>query len=478
MNTPHLGLKVSSDTSQVNFVIGNANTSTSGQIIDTIGSALKLGVFAYAAAMKGGSSAASQQTQQTQQTQQSAQPKGVTITPEQKVQLELSKTDAKLEGLKEQLQNANSEVTRLTKATNENDIKAKEIEVNKLKDELYTKDGAYQENVSKVIACEQKVTTATSTLENATNTYNSISGEIASLKQTKAGQDALVEAGGPNAEKAKNYSERLKEQIDQKEIIQAQAKKDMEKAGKALVDATKEKTDLQEKMPKYQEIQNTKVAYDNQNAELTSLKNGLAANQGALKKLTESVIPGLKQQVLELEKHSQSLNDQLLEFSANEVLAQKEINQNVSNSAKKYNDANNKDGNWWKRNMPTWLGGSNKANKAQYKTNHEAKKTYATELKNDYGVDVKDYLKNNRTNNTLNYVQKNKCMGLYNYIDKLYKKNSQIKETEIADNLKSYADKIMKENPRNKEAALKKAGFSKDQIDSLVKEHDQEYVNT
>lgn len=469
-NIPHLGLKVSSDTSQV--FIKQSTGAGWGDAAGLLVSSIFSGISA-ASSVEG-----TQKTQQSQQTQQSAQPKGVTITPEQKVQLELSKTDAKLEGLKEQLQNANSEVTRLTKATNENDIKAKEIEVNKLKDELYTKDGAYQENVSKVIACEQKVTTATSTLENATNTYNSISGEIASLKQTKAGQDALVEAGGPNAEKAKNYSERLKEQIDQKEIIQKQAKNDMEKAGKALVDATKEKTDLQEKMPKYQEIQNTKVAYDNQNAELTSLKNGLAANQGALKKLTESVIPGLKQQVLELEKHSQSLNDQLLEFSANEVLAQKEINQNVSNSAKKYNDANNKDGNWWKRNMPTWLGGSNKANKAQYKTNHEAKKTYATELKNDYGVDVKDYLKNNRTNNTLNYVQKNKCMGLYNYIDKLYKKNSQIKETEIADNLKSYADKIMKENPRNKEAALKKAGFSKDQIDSLVKEHDQEYVNT
>lgn len=438
-----------------------SNSSTGNQVANTfINTVFGFGAIALTGAMaKKGTS--NTQTKQTQETEQ----KNPVQTEYQKVSVELSQCDGTLEGLKEQLKTANDEVIRLTKATNENEIKAKEAEVNKLKEELYTKNGAYQEDVSKVVACDEKVATATSTLETATNNYNSISSEIASLKQTKAGQEALIKGGNPNAEKAKEYSARLDEQIKQKEIIQTQAKKDMEVAKTALENANTEKSKLQKEMgPKYQEIQNTKASYDKQNAELTSYKNGLAANQTALKNLTETVLPKLKNQIAELEQHSMALNDKLLEISGKDALAEQETNNDIKNNAKEYNDAKNNDGNWWKRNMPTWLGGSNKANKAEYKKNHEAKKAIATGLKQDYDINVKDYLKTNKTNNTLNYVKANNCKGLYNYIEKLYKNNPSITDAEIKSNLDTLAKNIIKDNKTNAKAALQKAGFSDDQI--------------
>ena len=114
--------------------------------------------------------------------------------------------------------------------------------------------------------------------------------------------------------------------------------------------------------------------------------------------------------------------------------------------------------------MPTWLGGSNKANKAEYKKNHEAKNAIATGLKQDYDINVKDYLKTDKTTNTLNYVKANNCKGLYNYIEKLYKNNPSITEAEIETNLKTLADNIIKNNRANAKVALKKAGFSDNQI--------------
>ena len=418
------------------------------------------GMLGVAAAIKGKGTAGTQ-TKQTQEAEQ----KNPIQTEYQKVTIQLAQCDGTLKGLREQLKTANKEVIRLTKATDENEIKAKEAEVNKLKEELYTKNGAYQENVSKVVACDEKVATATSTLETATNNYNSISSEIASLKQTKAGQEALIKGGNPNAEKAKEYSARLDKQIEQKEIIKTQAEKDMKVAQKALENANTKKSELQKDMgPKYQEILNTKASYDKQNAELTSYKNGLTANKTALKNLTETVLPKLKVQIADLEQHSMELNDDLLEISGKDALAQQETNNEIKDYAKKYNDAKNNDGNWWKRNMPTWLGGSNKANKAEYKKNHEAKNAIATGLKQDYDINVKDYLKTDKTTNTLNYVKANNCKGLYNYIEKLYKNNPSITEAEIETNLKTLAKNIIKDNKTNAKAALQKAGFSDDQI--------------
>lgn len=448
-------------TPDINMINSKSNSSTGNQVANTfINTVFGFGAIALSGAMaKKGTS--NTQTKQTQEAEQ----KNPTLTEYQKVTIQLTQCDGTLKGLREQLKTANKEVIRLTKATDENEIKAKEAEVNKLKEELYTKNGAYQENVSKVVACDEKVATATSTLETATNNYNSISSEIASLKQTKAGQEALIKDGYPNAEKAKEYSARLDKQIEQKEIIKTQAEKDMKVAQKALEDANTEKSRLQKEMgPKYQEIQNTKASYDKQNAELTSYKNGLTANKTALKNLTETVLPKLKVQIADLEQHSMELNDDLLEISGKDALAQQETNNEIKDYAKKYNDAKNNDGNWWKRNMPTWLGGSNKANKAEYKKNHEAKNAIATGLKQDYDINVKDYLKTDKTTNTLNYVKANNCKGLYNYIEKLYKNNPSITDAEIKTNLDTLAKNIIKDNKTNAKAALKKAGFSDDQI--------------
>ena len=203
-----------------------SNSSTGNKVANTfINTVFGFGAIALSGAMaKKGTS--NTQTKQTQEAEQ----KNPTQTEYQKVSVKLAQCDGNLDRLNEQLKTAKDKVTRLTKATDENEIKAKEAEVNKLKEELYTKNGAYQEDVSKVVACDEKVATATSTLETATNNYNSISSEIASLKQTKAGQEALIKDGYPNAEKAKEYSARLDKQIKQKEIIQTQAEKDMEVA--------------------------------------------------------------------------------------------------------------------------------------------------------------------------------------------------------------------------------------------------------
>ena len=44
------------------------------------------------------------------------------------------------------------------------------------------------------------------------------------------------------------------------------------------------------------------------------------------------------------------------------------------------------DGNWWSRNMPSFLGGANKATKAQYKTNHQAYENSIAEYATDNGI--------------------------------------------------------------------------------------------
>lgn len=456
-----------SDLPQVNFKFGN-NIEKSPSFWNIFGKGLVAGTtIGVTKALTGGIFTATQNSTtgtQTKQTQEAEQ-KNPVQTEYQKVAIELAQCNGNLDRLNEQLKTAKDKVTRLTKATDENEIKAKEAEVNKLKEELYTKNGAYQEDVSKVVACDEKVATATSTLETATNNYNSVSSEIASLKQTKAGQEALIKDGYPNAKEAKEYSARLDEQIKQKEIIQTQAKKDMEVAKTALENANTEKSKLQKEMgPKYQEIQNTKASYDKQKAELTSYKNGLAANQTALKNLTETILPKLEDEIKDLKDRSQNLNDKLLGISGKYALAQQETNNEIKNYAKEYNDAKNNDGNWWKRNMPTWLGGSNKANKAEYKKNHEAKNAIATGLKQDYDINVKDYLKTDKTTNTLNYVKANNCKGLYNYIEKLYKNNPSITDAEIKTNLDTLAKNIIKDNKTNAKAALQKAGFSDKQI--------------
>ena len=122
-------------TPDINMINSKSNSSTGNQVANTfINTVFGFGAIALSGAMaKKGTS--NTQTKQTQEAEQ----KNPTLTEYQKVTIQLTQCDGTLKGLREQLETANNEVIRLTKATDENEIKAKEAEVNKLKEELYKK---------------------------------------------------------------------------------------------------------------------------------------------------------------------------------------------------------------------------------------------------------------------------------------------------------------------------------------------------
>ena len=105
---------------------------------------------------------------------------------------------------------------------------------------------------------------------------------------------------------------------------------------------------------------------------------------------------GAKNKQLQLNSESAELNAKIILFKNAKTMeskltkAQSTFKTNVSNAGAEYTTADQNDGNWWKRNMPKWLGGAGKTERGLMKDQHKLKKAAGERLE-AMGVDTDNY---------------------------------------------------------------------------------------
>ena len=318
--------------------------------------------------------------------------------------------------------NLDQEKSNLTEATDENIISGKEGQLNELKEKLFDNDKTYKDDVQKVQNCEMKIENANNALTAAQQKVTGIDAEISDLEGKQKNCEALTK--DPNCQDKDAANARLRElgeNIAKKRKEKVEAESEVGKKQVELDSAKQEKAKLQEELNgKYTEIQTNLTNYNKLNKEVTTLRGQLTTNQARLKELN-TTLPGLKSQIDALKGNIKSMKDQLIDIEGKEAL-------DKQNAANKYAEADKKDGNWWKRNMPKWLGGSDKATRDSMKNAHRQKDAAGAQLES-YGLDSSDYSLSNQA--------KQKATSLYDSLDASQKKKYK----------QSKAIKYFKENP-------------------------------
>lgn len=272
----------------------------------------------------------------------------------------------KKEAVESQIKQYADAIQDLGPKINETNLKQKEVNVNNLKEKLFGAQAQNKELVSQIQNCNARIDTATTNLNNAKNNVSSLAGEISALTTEKSNIDALATEEGPDQAAAKARSAEIQNQIDLKNI-QKEAEEQKAKDAQAQLDLAKaEETKLkQEQGNTYTQIQLDLETYNKKNTELMELKAGLETNKKNFK------IAGEQKQLLEtqlstIETSISNINNKILENKGKEIKEKQGL-------GKDYTEADAKDGNWWKRNMPSWLGGASKTERQAMKEAHQDK---------------------------------------------------------------------------------------------------------
>lgn len=285
----------------------------------------------------------------------------------------------KKEAVESQINQYADAIQDLGPKINETNLKQKEVNVNNLKEKLFGAQAQNKELVSQIQNCNARIDTATTNLNNAKNNVTSLAGEISALTSEKSNIDALATEEGPDQAAAKARSAEIQNQIDLKNI-QKEAEEQKAKDAQAQLDLAKaEETKLkQEQGNTYTQIQLDLETYNKKNTELMELKAGLETNKKNFK------IAGEQKQLLEtqlstIETSISNINNKILENKGKNIKLGKD-----------YTKADANDGNWWKRNMPSWLGGASKTERQAMKTAHKQKNT-ASDVLEKNGIDPNQF---------------------------------------------------------------------------------------
>lgn len=352
-NIPHLDLKVSSDTPQVNFLIGNnkADTPSVGSVFGNLFGDVALGFTGVALGklLNGsGEVKGSQQSQQTQQTQQ---------TPEQAI--ENQKNQVKV--MESSIAALDKTIKELTAKTDDTKIQTLKDSVATQKEELFGTKSQYKDLAKQIQEKDMACSSAEVKYTEVTTSLNKANSDLAALKTKKENAAALKEDP-----KAKARAEELDGLIQQKndEIIALKQKQTEAEAVKNKANSEREKL-KKDQGEKFTEVQLKLQTYNEAKKNLTEMENAKDTNSAMLKKAINDKAEAETQLNIKKEQIQNAENDLIDRKGA-------AVNKDKADAGN-YQKGVDGNGNWWKRNMPTWLGGSNKVKTAQYKEQNEKK---------------------------------------------------------------------------------------------------------
>lgn len=440
MSIPNnLGHKYDSSLPVININTGNANTSTTGQTVNTIlNSVFGVGMLALTGAMKGGSSAGTQETQQTQQTQQT--PEQVQQATKQQWEnqaLSLARTTS-FDDLKTEVANADLQIQELDTKIGEwadlarggksEAITSKEKQVQEYETtygfgsgvdkttETAKEGSAYAEAQKTVETLESKInnlnednTGITSRLADIdrqtkvnTEEINNIPKQIDSLQQQRdnlkppeakddsAGEKAKLR---PQLKAYENKKETLNHEIQQLTEKKAQLEKSNNELTAEKNKITERKKENDDKLPKLTENLKTAKADAETKSKAkdgTNLEAKYEEYKNAKKELAELRGKATRAQAEFSRLMSQRNAIQLSrDMNARALEYKEKISSDDAKALKNYGDVSGKnDGNWFSRNLG-WLWGKGKTAKA-FRANRKERNEYINTYMQDYGVSKKD----------------------------------------------------------------------------------------
>ena len=354
MSIPNnLGHKYDSSLPVININTGNANTSTTGQTVNTkLNSVFGVGMLALTGAMKGGSSAGTQETQQVQQTQQTPEQ-----TPEQIIQSQRDQVKV----MENYINALNETIEDLTAKTDETKIQTLRDSVATQKEELFGAKSQYKDLANQIQEKDMACSTAEAKYTEVTTSLNKANSDLAALKTKKENAAALKDDP-----KAQARAKELDGLIKQKEEEIAALTQKQTEAEDVKSKANSEREDLKKKdSKKFTEVQLKLQTYNEAKKNLTEMENAKETNSAMLKKAINDKAEAETQLNIKKEQIQNAENDLIDRKGA-------AVNKDKADAGN-YQKGVDGNGNWWKRNMPTWLGGSNKLKTAQYKEQNEKK---------------------------------------------------------------------------------------------------------
>ena len=430
MSIPNnLGHKYDSSLPVININTGNANTSTSGQITSTIlNSVFGVGMLALTGAMKGGSSAGTQETQQTQQAQQ------VQRAPEQTPEQIIQSQRDQVKVMENYINALNETIEDLTAKTDETKIQTLRDSVATQKEELFGAKSQYKDLANQIQEKDMACSSAEAKYTEVTTSLNKANSDLAALKTKKENAAALKDDP-----KAQARAKELDGLIKQKEEEIAALTQKQTEAKDVKSKANSEREDLKKKdSEKFTEVQLKLQTYNEAKKNLTEMENAKETNSAMLKKAINDKAKAETQLNIKKEQIQNAENDLIDRKGA-------AVNKDKADAGN-YQKGVKGNGNWWKRNMPTWLGGSNKAKTAEYKDQNEKK--------NDA---IESYM--NAHNCTRS--QAKKALKQLAQLNNNSTSGTKVKQTSEQKDTKSAVQQETKDKPNSEQKAIKPSGQQK-----------------
>ena len=216
--------------------------------------------------------------------------------------------------------------------------------------------------------------------------------------------------------------------VDSKNKLHEENKTKLEQARENLRKKNEDKKKhLEEKNSNYKQIEDKLNTYNKLMADIQILESALETNKAEFNKITAAKAKLEADTIPMLEGKIKNAMDELTLLQADQRSGKKK-------ASKQYAEADANDGNWWKRNMPSWLGGSKKANKAIYRQNHALKQEAESTL-SSFGTSQKEIINQRLTR----FINKNSDLkGDSKQILKYIKDHPYASDDEIKDNYKRY----------------------------------------
>lgn len=341
----------------VNFIGNNTRSSSSahiaGSIVNTIGSVF-LAAFASkvsGASSGGGGAEAKPSAEQVQLN---------------KLETAKAKAEAEVDNKARALATYKERESELNEQVDPKTIESTKAALDEAKQKI---EGKNEELAQKILAADSAIDTATKDLNSISTKYGEITKGIGKLEIKKARFEALTDDPVAQAK-----VEELGSAIIAKKSEQGILETEKQRAEQNLQKAKDEKESLSKSNANYDSVVQDIQAYNGLKNTYDSLIGRKETNEKALKTLRETTIPNAEIELKEAQAKLDQAEDALLEFKGSIALEQQEYSRKFEDAGKRYTENSGAvDGNWLKRNMPSWLGGASKDEKRRMKDAHEKK---------------------------------------------------------------------------------------------------------
>lgn len=357
----------------VNFIGNNTRSSSSahiaGSIVNTIGSVF---FAAFASKVSGASSGGGGGE---------AKPSAEQVQLN-KLETAKAKAEAEVDNKARALATYKERESELNEQVDPKTIESTKAALDEAKQKI---EGKNEELAQKILAADSAIDTATKDLNSISTKYGEITKDIGKLEMKKARFEALTDDPVAQAK-----VEELGSAIIAKKSEQGILETKKEQAEQNLQKAKDEKESLSKSNANYDSVVQDIQAYNGLKNTYDSLIGRKETNEKALKTLRETTIPNAEIELKEAQAKLDQAEDALLEFKGSIALEQQGRSKKAESAGKDYAAADKADGNWWKRNMPSWLGGASKTEKEQMKKAHETKEKLGNQIEN-LGFDASQY---------------------------------------------------------------------------------------